>query len=251
MNEPSTQSNVAKATLPVTIVKKSELEKKSKRPMIPEPTDTMLMQQTTDISPGLYQPAFPQSRMPQTTAPQTSLSQPSMSQSGRSQPTMSQTSMSQPGMLQPNTLKPSMSQHGMLQPTMSQTSMSQPDMLQPTMFQPAMTQTSMFTPANTQTGVFQPMQQTQPGIPSRTSIMSSGRGARDSVLIDTNFTQGFLQTQIGRHVKVEFLIGTNMLIDREGLLVKAGTDYIIIQETETDDYLLCDMYSIKFIRFYY
>ena len=81
--------------------------------------------------------------------------------------------------------------------------------------------------------------------------MASGRGVRDSVLSDINFTQGFLKTQIGRHVKVEFLIGMNMFVDREGTLVMVGTDYIIIQETETDDYLLCDIYSIKFIRFYY
>ena len=37
----------------------------------------------------------------------------------------------------------------------------------------------------------------------------------------------------------------NMFVDREGTLVMVGTDYIIIQETETDDYLLCDIYSIK------
>jgi len=120
---------------------------------------------------------------------------------------------------------------------------SQPGMLQPSqgMMQPSMMQQS----------IFQPMQQAQQVIPTRSSIMASGRGVRDSVLSDTNFTQGFLQTQIGRHVKVEFLLGTNMLVDREGDLVKVGTDYIIIQETETDDYLLCDIYSIKFIRFYY
>jgi hypothetical protein len=81
--------------------------------------------------------------------------------------------------------------------------------------------------------------------------MTSGAGVRNSVLTGTDFTQGFLQTQIGRHVKVEFLLGTNMFVDREGVLIKVGTDYIIIQETETDDYLLCDIYSIKFIRFYY
>lgn len=81
--------------------------------------------------------------------------------------------------------------------------------------------------------------------------MSSGIGVRESVLTGTDFTQGFLQTQIGRYVKIEFVLGTNMLVDREGTLIKVGTDYILIQEPETDDYLLCDIYSIKFIRFYY
>lgn len=70
-------------------------------------------------------------------------------------------------------------------------------------------------------------------------------------VLDIEYTQGYLKTQIGRHVKVEFLIGTNMLVDREGTLVDVGISYIIIREVETDDLLLCDIYSIKFVRFYY
>ncbi|MCQ1530329.1 hypothetical protein [Lutispora saccharofermentans] len=70
------------------------------------------------------------------------------------------------------------------------------------------------------------------------------------VVMDTQYTQGYLKTQIGSKVKVEFLIGTNMLVDREGTLVDVGVSYIIIIETETDDLLLCDIYSIKFVRFY-
>lgn len=65
------------------------------------------------------------------------------------------------------------------------------------------------------------------------------------------YTQGYLKQHIDERVKVEFLIGTNMLIDREGTLVDVGASYIVIQEAETDDLLLADMYSIKFVRFYY
>ena len=78
-----------------------------------------------------------------------------------------------------------------------------------------------------------------------------GIGEVSGTVLGTEFTQGYLKTQIGRKIKVEFLIGTNMLIDREGTLVDVGVSYIIIRETETDDLLLCDMYSIKFVRFYY
>lgn len=70
-------------------------------------------------------------------------------------------------------------------------------------------------------------------------------------VMDTEYTQGYLRTQIGKRVKVEFLIGTNMLVDREGTLVDVGISYIIINEVETDDLLLCDIYSIKFVRFYF
>ncbi|MDD3706000.1 MAG: hypothetical protein PHC45_08060 [Clostridiaceae bacterium] len=70
-------------------------------------------------------------------------------------------------------------------------------------------------------------------------------------VLDIEYTQGYLKTQIGKRVKVEFLIGTNMLVDREGTLVDVGISYIIINEVETDDLLLCDIYSIKFVRFYF
>jgi hypothetical protein len=69
----------------------------------------------------------------------------------------------------------------------------------------------------------------------------------DSIL----FTPGYMRTQIGRRVKVEFLLGTNMLVDREGTLEAVGANYIIIQEAETDDLLLCDLFSIKFVKFFY
>lgn len=70
-------------------------------------------------------------------------------------------------------------------------------------------------------------------------------------VLDIMYTQGYLKSQIGARIKVEFLIGTNMLIDREGTLTDVGISYIIINEVETDDLLLCDIYSIKFVRFYY
>jgi hypothetical protein len=73
----------------------------------------------------------------------------------------------------------------------------------------------------------------------------------ETPVMDTQYTQGWLTTQIGKRVKIEFLIGTNMLIDREGTLVEVGISYVIINEVETDDLLLCDIYSIKFVRIYY
>lgn len=120
---------------------------------------------------------------------------------------------------------------------------------QPDLYRQPMQPTSIFQPPMPQP--MQTMPSFQAGTTPRTSIMTSGVGVRESVLTGTDFTQGFLLTQIGRYVKVEFLLGTNMFVDREGTLIKVGTDYIIIQEPETDDYLLCDIYSIKFIRFYY
>lgn len=122
----------------------------------------------------------------------------------------------------------------------------------------------------TQAGPYQAQQQYYPtlptGAPSGPPFGTPGYGAQVpttpalvtppgeqavTTITSINYIPGYLRTQIGRRVKVEFLIGTNLLIDREGTLVAVGASYIIIQEAETDDLLLCDLYSIKFVRFYY
>jgi len=68
------------------------------------------------------------------------------------------------------------------------------------------------------------------------------------VMTDTDYLQGYLRTLIGRYIKVEFLIGTNMLMDREGTLMEVGIDHIVLREPQTDDLLVCDLYSIKFVE---
>ena len=65
------------------------------------------------------------------------------------------------------------------------------------------------------------------------------------------YLNGFLRTQLGRTVTVEFLIGANTLVDRTGTLLAVGANYILINETQTDDITACDFYNIKFVRFYY
>jgi len=66
------------------------------------------------------------------------------------------------------------------------------------------------------------------------------------------YTPGFLRSQIGRRMRVEFLIGTNgPLIDRIGTLVGVGASYILLRPVDSDDLLLCDIYSIKFVTIYF
>lgn len=65
------------------------------------------------------------------------------------------------------------------------------------------------------------------------------------------FTPGYLRTQIGKRMRVEFLIGTNgPLVDRIGTLVGVGASYILLRPVESDDILLCDIYSIRFVTIY-
>lgn len=226
------QAKVSQNCMPQTDMQTLNLPKaKVAQDCMPQPVFQQAIFSQNYMSPANIQSALPHEKISHTYMPQTSMRQSALPQAMPSQNYISPTSIQQCAFTHDR---------------IPRTHMPQADMRQT-----AFPQADAYQPAIPQVNMFQPMQQTQPVIPSRTSIMSSGRGAQDSVLADTNFTQGFVQTQIGRHVKVDFLLGTNMLVDREGVLVKVGTDYIIIQETDTDDYLLCDIYSIKFIRFYY
>jgi hypothetical protein len=66
---------------------------------------------------------------------------------------------------------------------------------------------------------------------------------------DINYTQGYLRTQIGKRMLVSFLIGTSTYQDRTGVLERVGISYIILREEEGTE-LLCDIYSIKFVRIF-
>ena len=56
-----------------------------------------------------------------------------------------------------------------------------------------------------------------------------------------------LTKQIGRLMRVEFLIGTNNMVDRIGILEDVGASYILLRSFENDSLVYCDIYSIKFI----
>ncbi len=81
------------------------------------------------------------------------------------------------------------------------------------------------------------------------------------ILTNPIYTPGFLRQQIGKLMRVEFLIGTNNLVDRIGILQDVGASYILLRSFESDSLIYCDIYSIKFItisatynsnnRFYY
>ena len=48
-------------------------------------------------------------------------------------------------------------------------------------------------------------------------------------------------------MRVEFLIGTNNLVDRIGILEDVGASYILLRAIESNNITYCDIYSIKFI----
>ena len=67
------------------------------------------------------------------------------------------------------------------------------------------------------------------------------------ILTNSIYTPAFLREQIGKLMRVEFLIGTNNLVDRIGILQDVGASYILLRSFENDSLVYCDIYSIKFI----
>ena len=65
------------------------------------------------------------------------------------------------------------------------------------------------------------------------------------------YLNGFLRTQIGRRVSIDFLVGSNSIVTKSGFLLGVASNYILINDLDTNDLTTCDFYNIKFIRFYY
>lgn len=93
---------------------------------------------------------------------------------------------------------------------------------------------------------------TGPSPMSVTAAIPSVQGEQaPQTLQSVLYIPGYLRTQIGKQMRVEFLIGTNgPLVDRIGTLIGVGASYILLRPIGSDDILLCDIYSIKFVTIY-
>ena len=67
------------------------------------------------------------------------------------------------------------------------------------------------------------------------------------ILTNNIYTPAFMREQIGKLMRVEFLIGTNNLTDRIGILEDVGASYILLRSIESDNIIYCDIYAIKFV----
>lgn len=62
--------------------------------------------------------------------------------------------------------------------------------------------------------------------------------------------QKILAENIGNYVVVEFLIGTERMMRKQGYLYHVGTSYITLYDDENENFILCDIFSVKFVYFY-
>ena len=59
-----------------------------------------------------------------------------------------------------------------------------------------------------------------------------------------------LQQNIGLYVICEFLIGTVQMQVKDGILFKVGVNFITLFQEEENRYIMCDLYSLKFVTIY-
>lgn len=62
--------------------------------------------------------------------------------------------------------------------------------------------------------------------------------------------QRILADNIGEYVVIEFLIGTEMIVRKQGILYFVGTTYVTLYDDQLPNFIVCDIFSVKFIYFY-
>lgn len=93
------------------------------------------------------------------------------------------------------------------------------------------------------------VQQGRSDVPSAISIYSD-ESRMPETLTNTAYIPAYLRHQIGRWMRIEFLVG-NIIEEKVGQLLDVGASFLILKMLEPSTTMLCDMYSIKFITIIY
>lgn len=54
----------------------------------------------------------------------------------------------------------------------------------------------------------------------------------------------------GNYIVATFLVGTQSTVSWEGILYDVGNDYVTIYQEGRDRYIVCDIYSLRYMEFY-
>lgn len=72
---------------------------------------------------------------------------------------------------------------------------------------------------------------------------------------DTDEMRGSIQyimaKNVGEYVVVEFLVGTQEIMRKQGILFYVGTSFITLYDDLLNNFIVCDVFSIKFVYFYF
>jgi len=94
-----------------------------------------------------------------------------------------------------------------------------------------------------------PMNMTESiGIMPENDIMNSSdlSGAYDPSSI--KYLNGFMRSQIGRNIGVEMLIGTNNIVERDGILSVVGHNYFVLHDPKTQKFSAYSFYEVKSVH---
>ena len=94
-----------------------------------------------------------------------------------------------------------------------------------------------------------PSPEMRSGTPTAISIYSD-ESMMPETMTNTAYIPAYLRHQIGRWMRVEFLVG-NIIEEKVGQLLDVGASYLILKMLEPSTTMLCDLYSIKFITIIY
>ena len=62
--------------------------------------------------------------------------------------------------------------------------------------------------------------------------------------------QQILADNLGNFVVCEFLVGTQAMTRKEGILYNVGRSYMTLYEENSQTFVVCDIFSVKFVYFY-
>lgn len=62
--------------------------------------------------------------------------------------------------------------------------------------------------------------------------------------------QQVLMENLGQYVQIDFLVGISTLVRRSGILYSVGRSYVVLYDETQQDFILCDVFSAKFINFF-
>lgn len=74
--------------------------------------------------------------------------------------------------------------------------------------------------------------------------------SEDALSFPAGSLQRTLELHAGYFVVCDFLIGTQNIVTRYGVLYDVGSSYIVLLDDITNRYTVCDLSSLKFITFF-
>ncbi len=82
--------------------------------------------------------------------------------------------------------------------------------------------------------------------------VSSGQAANDELINTIGYRgsmQSILSQNVGEYAIIDFLIGTQNIVRKEGVLYAVGISYVTLYNRREDTYTVCDLYAIQFVTF--